>query len=691
MSSAADTSDNPVFVLAFQQRLCRQAIAHRAGRGIESLTACKLAVQGVFRSLPHADLPPYLAAALRDPSHKMRFGGPSGPMLFVRVGGHVEIVEVGMLLLWPDRRVRHAALKYIEADIGTEREWLTPFTKDFVQEHRAQVFSQITSVYETTGIAIVTQLRNDLFAHLAGLRQSLEARYVPGVSEYFREVLRPRLLALTHLRPPVWKPSEQREEIQVRLEEFARCPSLGEAMRKYIEYCGYLPLAATGSALALADAWESAHAPIGSGWSFLKQWSSERRSIAAQYHVLSMMLARPDIGFRESEGFWDDVANVVDPYSPSADAVLTSLRSRLQGELTFHFVQHVESLHPGQDGESIACCAHWLAEKTCLVLGDSVEMVNWVRNSILPSEATLSSQRWCHTRSPVAPSPLRSVTLFNQSTWSMSMAAQLGALWSTLPVHLMTEGARQRISGAVRGYVVGSQLTRNGTSPATFAFEESKLVRQGLGPELNAEIKWDEAEQVIALRDQWSSAADLDTCIQSLLHLDDQSQSLALLSLLESCYSSTECDQVIEKRFLDQQFAQSVLNNISLQTMSKILEVFVEVQLRHIKDVVRVPHMFCKAMEESEDIVRMEMLLRFVLVLSIANGLISPIQRALRSKWKDRVYVLVKTWRDNALDLAKLSEPWVSARIRSVAASISQFVGTKEFRAGTKEDEPKST
>ena len=40
-------------------------------------------------------------------------------------------------------------------------------------------------------------------------------------------------------------------------------------------------------------------------------------------------------------------------------------------ELASHFARHIESLHPGQDGERVACYAWWLADRVGRIFGSS--------------------------------------------------------------------------------------------------------------------------------------------------------------------------------------------------------------------------------------------------------------------------------------------------------------------------------
>jgi hypothetical protein len=58
------------------------------------------------------------------------------------------------------------------------------------------------------------------------------------------------------------------------------------------------------------------------------------------------------------------------------DEAMPSSRNvwRLYGDLAAHFARHVESLHPGQDGERVACYAWWLADKVGRLFGKSDEL-----------------------------------------------------------------------------------------------------------------------------------------------------------------------------------------------------------------------------------------------------------------------------------------------------------------------------
>ena len=97
--------------------------------------------------------------------------------------------------------------------------------------------------------------------------------------------------------------------------------------------------------------------------------------------------------------------------------------------------------------------------------------------------------------------------------------------------------------------------------------------------------------------------------------------------------------------------------------------------------LVRVPHLLSYAMEQCDDLERVERLNVYTIQMSINAGIASPIVRVLTSKWRSALSSHIALWRDNLLEVAMASEPWVGARVRAASAAISRIIGPSKREA----------
>ena len=80
--------------------------------------------------------------------------------------------------------------------------------------------------WREAAINFVNAVRRDFFALLAGFRQSVACRYQEGIDQYLGPVIHPAFQTLVDLRPPLWSPNEQLDEISKWITDAAVLPPL---------------------------------------------------------------------------------------------------------------------------------------------------------------------------------------------------------------------------------------------------------------------------------------------------------------------------------------------------------------------------------------------------------------------------------------------------------------------------------
>ena len=122
-----------------------------------------------------------MAEILGNPDHAARISMPDGPLVFVREADHVAVLEVPNLLLRPETDIRRAALHYLKNGASYRDPWLRPETAKALENRSTDIESGDIALWRAAGIELVPLLREDLFAQLAGLRQSRAAKYDDGL------------------------------------------------------------------------------------------------------------------------------------------------------------------------------------------------------------------------------------------------------------------------------------------------------------------------------------------------------------------------------------------------------------------------------------------------------------------------------------------------------------------------------
>ncbi len=140
----------------------------------------------------------------------------------------------------------------------------------------------------------MTAVRRDLFAHLAAFRQSVACRYQDGINQYLDAIMQPAFKTLVNLQPPLYSPSEQRDEIAAWMAGAAAFPDLETALTQYLDRWGYVPLSAGLGAPSVVKFWLEQHSDSQFGWEQLWVWANKIVTPLAKYHALTVAsISRP--------------------------------------------------------------------------------------------------------------------------------------------------------------------------------------------------------------------------------------------------------------------------------------------------------------------------------------------------------------------------------------------------------------
>lgn len=658
--------------------MMRNAILHLADSGLDPVSFSRLRALDLLPEVPPPSLPSNIAEILRSPSTPTRARVPAGPLLFVPEGQTLTVLEVAPLLLHPDQPLRDAAIAYLQTSTSLPRPWLTDETLNFLSKHEDAIRAEAEEQWREAAIQVVNAVRKDLFALLAGFRQSVVCSYQEGIDQYLEAILHPAFETLANLRPPLWSPTEQRDEIANSIAELASRPELDVALTEYLIRWGYVPLCAQLSAPQVAKSWLEKHPDTQFGWDRLWEWAKKMPTPIAKYHALTVALHVPSMRPQATlEEFWGHFADALDLHDGASNSwhVFCGLAS--------HFARHIEALHPGQHGERIACYAWWLADKVGRLIGTDESGAKNFEEEILTQALQFSYFRWTFSRSPVVPSSFRHATLHTTSVWTLSLLVQLSCAAKSFPANAVPERLRPRVSNVLHGYLMTSNLADASDALArTFAFEENSALDDLCAAEgFVSEDKRTALAQLIQFRRDLARPDELQVRLDRFQELPNYEQHATLLVLNEVLHASAKYDNIIETWLNQRKQVIEILRDGSDYLLELLLEILAEFQQHPMTPwVIRLPHLLAYVIEQSEPSPRVSSLSTAVLQMSVNGGVTSPILRLVSSnKWTDWSVTLAK-WHENLAEVAKYSEPWIAARIRAVSAIVSRLIGPRRSK-----------
>lgn len=661
---------------AFRKRILAQALFHRVGKDLASDAVYRFKRAGLLQDAEPPAVPEDTASLIRDVEHPRRLPLPPGPLVVVRDGDHLGIVDAAEHLLRPEVELREAALEHFERGRDCEPAWLTPYTIHVLDEVREAILSDSETKWIAAGLTLHDATKTDLFANIAGVRQTTGIRFREGYQEFLRLVFRPPLKSLEHLRPPVWNPGEQRKEITRWIMEWSdRCDELGQALRAYFQSCGYIPLARNWSASRLVELWRQKHGDT-DVWDSVWRWELTTASPLASYHACRVFIDHPEwIPPREDGRVWQKFGTIIECLA-TPDATDDAQAWRLLGQLARHYHYHMESLSPGLDGDLLAAFAWWIAGLVAPLFGSKAEDIRQGRENLVESELDLSARRWAVARTRIKPSALRAATLGGDSVWSASMLASVCRTWERVPASC--DSARNRVAALfnVCGLLCAGELRTEGTDDAIFALEEPILALEPR-PDDNAEIEEYRMtiSRLIDVRHRLAQPGGVDHALDACA-IDDEDGALFYAAWLRSrAFGYGTVYEGLRKRLLDANWRLKVFQKLPDAILDSMILFMTEWQLQQTDEwQVRVPHFFAHECETAEQADRRKLLFCATLLSSMNVDVFGPVERLLTGSRRVELIPEAKEWIETLTRIARVSEPWVAGRIRSMAGSISRFL-----------------
>ena len=191
--------------------------------------------------------------------------------------------------------VRRAVLQFFESLTGAFPQVLTPKTKTVLAQHSEDVCSSNPKKWRVAALAIADRLNDDFLCNLACVRQCLARRYDQGIIHYLSLVLQPTLSSLDSIEFHFPAPSRQVGELLTFVQDVVNtAETLSDAIDRYYEACGHIPLAESVSAGRIIREWALRYREDKTLWEQVWRWAERKGSPLARYRVSQAFSVNPE-------------------------------------------------------------------------------------------------------------------------------------------------------------------------------------------------------------------------------------------------------------------------------------------------------------------------------------------------------------------------------------------------------------
>lgn len=657
--------------LAFRRRIQLQALCHRIGESVPGHVVTRFRKAGTWETEISQSIPQSLLPVLTQTDHALRMPLPDGPLVVVIEDDKRGVIEVSEHFLSDNVNIRQAALRHFLAAESNEGCWVSPFVLDLLKRSTDALSREDEPAWTGAGLALRDAIDRDFRVNCAGVRQAAQVHFEESYRDYLRNVIRPRAHCFEHDRPPVWNPAEEAEQIRAKFVEWSSLDDLGIALNRYLEFCGYLPLAGELSAGALIAAWEHLH----SGhdiWHAVWAWAESCPSALAQYHAAHAFLEHPHWIRRDEVERLLNVARAVIGSSESESICTQAPLWRLRAHLLQHYQVHLEASAPGLNSEVVAAAACWMTETVARLFHADPDHVKKGCEFLLTEVLPLSWRRWLMARSRMIASPLRVANLYAPFIWGDALLSTGVRRFADFPECEARDEYRAFLISRLTSAICVGSLRVVGRSTLAYAFElpvsPSDL---GLPDTLTDNQDTEAARQVLAARRAIEAGAGLKDLLSELRELPDGLSSFLCASLRCWPVDRSHADSAVRDLLNDNEWRRAVFNRLPLETLNRLISFLTDWQLQQDEEwLVRLPQLFAFECENAQDPERRDLLLSATTISALAADVASPVVRLLVGPKRTDLQSRFDAWRQSAREIVLGSEPWLAARARGFLGTI---------------------
>lgn len=615
---------------------------------------------------------------ISDVSHPLHEKHSFGPLVFFRTDGEKperHVRELPTLLLADNQKLRAAALQILERFLYDPELHSTPKTQTLIREQKERILSFDPSEWMPAAVAAYDALNDDILISLAGMKQCMECEPVleDSLKDFNRKVLFPKVSSLDTIGPMAAEGERDSSVLDKMLQKVVseRADDLPSLCDNYVKSMGFLPLAPRYSLRSVLRKVEDSE-NASKLWDVLWEWADQHSSPLATFHACSVFVLEPNlIPEGKLEEMWDRILDLIAPVENDIDETESSALE-VRSYLARHYVFHLESCFPENDGASVSTLAWWLSEKVAGLLPSDPKSSGYYLENWIKPVLRQSSYIWTTAGAYVEPSYLRYLTLNGSSPWPTALLALMSEHSDQFLKLELPEDTKMRFHNAlVSNLLTSFPLQLNAAENPVFAQQcpISPVV-------LNlAEICDNEhAEGLLQVLETSKSMGSAEAVCGALKELDRKSlvdQAAICLFLRGMIMMNPSVGEKVWDVVADANWREDVLATREVNTFSMLMEILNSLMIQ-CKGTwsSELPHFIADLTEKSNSDEQRSNLFYLVLHLSMTSKTTSAVRRLLRGEQKGQYLELVQKYR-NAVAKDQNNYPaWVQAKVRGLLAEL---------------------
>lgn len=645
--------------------------------GKDALASILLVRDGLLSATRNESTASILASILANPSDERRLRAPSGPLVVFRPDETGKVViEPADYLFDEDIKIRELALGHY---LALSADQLSARTRRALESAAEGIRSDDRSQWHGTAESLYRLLEVDFFIQLASLRQCIAVGFSEGVSKYSAKVFRPSLQSLNLLDDNLPLGKNQPQFVsELRAISLKSTTTLSELLDGYMVALGHLPFIGDRGLSSFVAEW-SRSSRCRDLWNELWEWVEKQSSPLAVYHACEVFIAMPqEIPAGQEPRFWAELASILTRNQEAIVGTRWEQPWRARNELALHYANLLECLLPWQPGDLLMALAWWLTERVFAALPSDPESLRRFRETTVLPEVEWSRFMVGLGHPRIQTSPLRYLTRFARSTWSLAILCAFADAEPILKRSPPSGDVARTIEREFIALIAEAVPTRR-SSDHELVFGYDRLALPAVEsycsyvPDLSEEYR-KPLENACEIGKKPEAGAPCTDLLELVAQNEDRSLHLAAAhSLVILAYNNPESARDVIAWLGESGRFKHLLSGKEKIVATLILEALAEFQTKAQDGLLYSlsSQLGTLAEQSTANLDEAQLLFSFTLFSSIQSDSVVALESLLRGEHKQVFAPFAREWRQILKSTAPSLPPWVAGRVRGVLASLT--------------------